>query len=55
MWSDRDPALGRYAAEATGDWIDGDYRFVVLNGVSHWIPAERPAELARLALERMTG
>jgi pimeloyl-ACP methyl ester carboxylesterase len=55
VWSDRDAALGRYAAEATARWVEGDYRFEVLEGVSHWIPAERPAELARLALERMAG
>lgn len=30
-----------------------DYRFVVLEGVSHWIPDERPEELARLVLERL--
>ncbi|MGI3781495.1 MAG: alpha/beta fold hydrolase [Janthinobacterium lividum] len=53
VWSDGDPALGRWAAEHTGDWVDADYRFVVLEGVSHWIPDERPVELARLALERM--
>lgn len=55
VWSDRDPALGRYAAEATAGWVDGDYRFVVLTGVSHWIPEERPEDLARLALDRMTS
>ncbi len=55
VWSDQDPALGRYAAEATAGWVDADYRFVVLAGVSHWIPDERPGDLARLALERMGG
>lgn len=53
VWSDEDPALGRWAAEHTGEWVDADYRFVVLEGVSHWIPDERPEELARLVLERM--
>ena len=53
VWSDADPALGRWAAEHTRQWVDADYRFVVLEGVSHWIPDERPDELARLALERM--
>lgn len=53
VWSDGDVALGRWAAEHTGAWVEADYRFVVLEGVSHWIPDERPAELARLALERM--
>ena len=53
VWSDRDVALGRWAAERTGRWVEADYRFVVLDGVSHWIPDERPDELARHALERM--
>ena len=55
VWSDQDPALGRWAAEHTGEWVQAEYRFVVLEGVSHWIPAERPEALARLALERMTS
>ena len=38
VWSDEDPALGRWAAERTEKWVDADYRFVVLEGVSHWIP-----------------
>jgi pimeloyl-ACP methyl ester carboxylesterase len=53
VWSDGDPALGRWAAEHTARWVHADYRFVVLEGVSHWIPDEAPEELARLALERM--
>jgi len=53
VWSDGDPALGRWAAEHTGEWVDSDYRFVVLEGVSHWIPDEAPEELARLVLERL--
>jgi pimeloyl-ACP methyl ester carboxylesterase len=53
VWSDADPALGRRAAEATAGWVRGPYRFVVLPGVSHWIPEERPAELAGLVLEHL--
>lgn len=53
VWSDDDPALGRRAAEATAGWVRGPYRFVVLAGVSHWIPEERPAELAGLVLEHL--
>ena len=55
VWSDADPALGRWAAEHTGRCVEADYRFVVLPGVSHWIPDERPAELAGLVLERLRG
>jgi len=53
VWSDADPALGRWAAEHTGERVDADYRFVVLEGVSHWVPEERPAELAALVLDRV--
>ena len=52
VWSDEDPALGRWAAEHTEQQVHADYRFVVLEGVSHWIPDEHPAELADLVLER---
>jgi pimeloyl-ACP methyl ester carboxylesterase len=53
VWSDADAALGRWAAEHTAEWVDADYRFVVLEGVSHWIPDERPDQLAELVLERL--
>ncbi|MCT2263827.1 alpha/beta fold hydrolase [Dietzia cinnamea] len=52
VWSDRDPALGRGGAERTGEHVDADYRFVEMNGVSHWIPDERPAELADAIVAR---
>ena len=55
VWSDRDPALGRRAAEDTAGYVDGPYRFVVLPGVSHWVPEERPAELAALLLEHLAA
>ena len=52
VWSDRDPALGRGGAERTRDHVDADYRFVELSGVSHWIPDERPGELADAIVAR---
>ena len=55
VWSDRDTALGRRAAEGTAAFVDGPYRFVVLPGVSHWVPEERPAELAALLLEHLAA
>lgn len=42
MWSDKDIALGRWAAERTARYVTGPYRFVELPGVSHWIPEEAP-------------
>ena len=53
VWSTNDPALGREAAEATGEHVDGPYRFEVLDGVSHWIPEEAPEELNGLLLEHL--
>jgi pimeloyl-ACP methyl ester carboxylesterase len=38
VWSDEDPAIGPTGAYATGQHVTGPYRFVVLEGVSHWIP-----------------
>ncbi|GGV00990.1 haloalkane dehalogenase [Streptomyces albospinus] len=42
LWGSEDVALGRTAAEATGEWVDGPYRFEALDGASHWLPEEVP-------------
>ncbi|HZK74954.1 MAG TPA: alpha/beta hydrolase [Clostridia bacterium] len=46
LWGDQDPALGRGAAEATGQHVDGDYRLDVLEGAGHWLQFERPGEVS---------
>jgi pimeloyl-ACP methyl ester carboxylesterase len=38
VWSDADPAIGPAGAHATEQHVTGPYRFVVLEGVGHWIP-----------------
>ena len=55
VWGSRDVPLGREAAEATARHVEGPYDFVVLDGVSHWVPEERPDELSRLLLEHAAG
>lgn len=55
VWSDGDAAIGRKSAETTKDWVTGPYEFEVFEGVSHWIPDERPAELAASILKRIAG
>jgi pimeloyl-ACP methyl ester carboxylesterase len=55
VWSTGDQALGRFAAEATAEWVAGRYRFDVLEGVSHWVPEEAPEELGRLLLEHLAS
>jgi pimeloyl-ACP methyl ester carboxylesterase len=46
-----DFALGRKAADLTGDYCKGPYRYEVLEGVSHWIPEEVPELVASLVLD----
>jgi pimeloyl-ACP methyl ester carboxylesterase len=53
VWSTGDAALGRSAAEASGAFVSGSFRFVVLDGVSHWIPEAAPQALARLLLDHL--
>lgn len=55
VWSDGDPALGRGGAVRTARHVHADYRFVQLAGVSHWIPEERPADLAEAIIARAAG
>ncbi|WP_406078580.1 alpha/beta fold hydrolase [Micromonospora sp. NBC_00858] len=55
LWSDRDIAIGRTAAEACAANVTGDYRFVQLPGVSHWIPDAAPGPLAEAILARVGG
>lgn len=53
VWSDGDAALGPTAAHATGQHVDGPYRFEVLPGVSHWVPEEAADRLTALLLEHL--
>lgn len=53
VWSTADPALGPAAAKRCGEFVDAPYRFVVLDGGSHWIPEEHPDALADAVLARV--
>ncbi|MFC4374482.1 alpha/beta fold hydrolase [Nocardia halotolerans] len=53
VWGSGDTALSRRGAELAGQYVTGQYRLVVLDGASHWLPEERPAELADLIAERV--
>jgi pimeloyl-ACP methyl ester carboxylesterase len=53
VWSDGDTALGRRGAEGTERFVRAPYRFVVLEGVSHWVPEERPVELGELVVDHL--
>lgn len=53
VWSDGDAAVGAVAAKACAGQVTGDYEFVSLTGVSHWIPDEEPHALAQAVLARV--
>jgi pimeloyl-ACP methyl ester carboxylesterase len=53
LWSDHDMAVGRTAAEACHRHVSGDYEFVELPGVTHWIADQVPDRLADIILGRV--
>jgi pimeloyl-ACP methyl ester carboxylesterase len=55
VWSDADPSIGRSAAEATEQHVTGPYDFVVLEGVSHWIPEQAAATFTPLLLDHLAA
>jgi pimeloyl-ACP methyl ester carboxylesterase len=55
VWSDGDVAIGRTAAEACANYVSGDYRFVELPGITHWIPEQAPEQLAAAILDRIAS
>ena len=55
VWGSRDVALGRQAAEATEEFVNGEYHFVDLEGATHWIPDLHWDDTADLVLEHLAG
>lgn len=55
VWGEHDPALGRAAAEATGQFVKSEYRFTVLPHVGHWIPERAPETVAEELLSFWPG
>lgn len=53
IWSTDDLALGPEGAHATGDHVDGPYRFEVLEGVGHWIPELAPDACTALLIDHL--
>lgn len=54
LWGTHDVALGRAAAERTARYVTGPYAFVELDA-SHWLPEERPDDVAREILSRIAS
>ncbi|MFN8040747.1 MAG: alpha/beta hydrolase [Acidimicrobiales bacterium] len=53
VYSTADCCLGRDAADATAAHVTGPYRYVVLDGVSHWVPEEAADRLDQLLLAHL--
>lgn len=53
VWSDDDMAIGRVPAEQCGEFVDADYEFVELGGITHWIPEQAPEALANAIIRRV--
>jgi pimeloyl-ACP methyl ester carboxylesterase len=51
VYATKDRFLGRKAADLTADYVAGPYRYEVLEGRTHWLPEEAPADVARLIVE----
>lgn len=51
IYGDEDFALGRRAADLTGRFVTGRYRYEVLHGAGHWLPEEHASAVARLFLQ----
>lgn len=55
LWGERDLALRRAGAELCGEYVTGDYRFVELSGVGHWIPEVAPEAVVSETLARIAS
>jgi pimeloyl-ACP methyl ester carboxylesterase len=55
VWSTKDAAFGRAAAEDTRDCVQGPYAFEVLDDVSHWIPETSPERLSALLVRHLAS
>lgn len=53
VWGALDQAIGRAGAEACGDYVDADFRFVELADTGHWIPEQSPDALAEAIIARV--
>jgi pimeloyl-ACP methyl ester carboxylesterase len=53
VYAGGDFALGRAAAEGTRRHVNGDYRYEVVEGASHWLPEKSPDAITPMILEHL--
>ncbi|WP_050064015.1 alpha/beta fold hydrolase [Rhodococcus sp. RD6.2] len=55
LWGSGDIAVMRSGVDRCGEFVTGEYEFVELDGVGHWLPEEVPGEVATAVLARVHG
>jgi pimeloyl-ACP methyl ester carboxylesterase len=53
IWGEEDLALGRTAALDCANHVSGDYKFVSLPGIGHWVTDQVPDAVAAEIIERV--
>jgi pimeloyl-ACP methyl ester carboxylesterase len=53
VWSSGDRFVSRAAAEGTERYVDGPYRFEVIEGADHWLPDNRAEQIVELLLPHL--
>ncbi len=53
IWGPGDPFITRRAAEATGAWVAGPYRFLEIPGATHWLPEESADAVADALIDHL--
>ena len=53
IWGDADDSVGRAAAQGTGEFVRGPYRFEVLPGVGHFAADQAPDRVTALLLAHL--
>ncbi|WP_210604586.1 alpha/beta fold hydrolase [Brevibacterium oceani] len=51
IWGSEDVAFTRTTAELSAHWVEGPYRFVPLEGASHWLPESHPDDIVAVVVE----
>jgi pimeloyl-ACP methyl ester carboxylesterase len=51
IWGSEDVAFTRTTAELSARWVEGPFRFVPLEGASHWLPESHPDDIVTLVVE----
>ena len=55
LWGDADDTVGRAAAEGTGEFVSGPYRFETLAGVGHFVADQAPDRVNELLLAHLAA